>query len=276
MSSVGLEVAASGSVDVQRRPYIVADGVTKTFKVRGNSQIHAVDTIDLTIEDGEFVALLGPSGCGKSTLLSMIAGLTSPTDGSVVVAGDGVNRPVTDLGFVFQKDLLLPWRDVISNVLIQFEMRGQATAPHREKAMQLLASVGLEGMEDRLPHELSGGMRQRVAICRAIVHDPPLLLLDEPLGALDALTRDQLRIDIQKIWLRDRKTAVLVTHDIEEAVFLAQRVIVMTPRPGRIQVEVRIDLPFPRRLEMKEQPEFLGYVREIRSQFEALGVIHED
>ncbi|WGX95010.1 ABC transporter ATP-binding protein [Nocardioides sp. L-11A] len=257
-------------------PAIAVRAATKVFGVRGRDTVHAVDPVDLTIEKGEFVALLGPSGCGKSTLLSMIAGLTPATTGDVVVDGRAVAAPLTDLGFVFQKDLLLPWRDVLSNVLVQFEMRGERTDRHRETALGLLRSVGLEGMERRLPHELSGGMRQRVAICRALVHDPPLLLLDEPLGALDALTRDQLRIDIQRIWSRDRKTAVLVTHDIEEAVFLAQRVIVMTPRPGRIHADIPIELPFPRRLEVKETPEFLGYVRTIREQFEALGVIHED
>lgn len=249
--------------------------VTKTYRTR-RGPLAAVSSIDLDVAQGEFLALLGPSGCGKSTLLSMVAGLTGPSTGSIRVAGQAVTKPVNDLGMVFQRDLLLDWRNVLDNVLLQFAIRGQSVKPHTDEALRLLASVGLEGMGHRYPFELSGGMRQRVAICRALVHAPRLLLLDEPMGALDALTRDQLRIDLQRIWANQRTTAMLVTHDIEEAVFLSERVVVMSPRPGAIHRIVNIDLPYPRLLAVRDSARFTAYVHEIRAMFEQLGVIHED
>lgn len=269
------EAAAAIGAEDHAAEGIVIKAVSKTYPTQRGVSQPALEEVSLAIGEGEFVALLGPSGCGKSTLLAMVAGLIPPTAGSVTIAGRTVTQPVVDLGMVFQKDLLFDWRDVLANVLVQFEMRGHPTGPHRSGALELLRSVGLEGMERRYPFELSGGMRQRVSICRALVHDPSLLLLDEPLGALDALTREQLQIDIQRIWSSRRKTALLVTHDIAEAVFLAQRVAVMTPRPGRIQEIVEIDLPFPRRLEVRESPAFHRHVSAIRHQFELLGVIHD-
>lgn len=265
-------IAAHGSPVV---PMIEIAAATKTYVTR-RGPLEALRPIDLKIMEGEFLALLGPSGCGKSTLLSMVAGLTPSTTGRISIAGKAVRGPVDTLGMVFQRDLLLDWRDALDNVLLQFEMRGRSAKPHADEALRLLASVGLSGMEHRFPFELSGGMRQRVAICRALVHEPSLLLLDEPMGALDALTRDQLRIDLQRMWATQRKTAMLVTHDIEEAVFLAERVVVMSPRPGSIHRIVTIDLPYPRRLEVRESPRFTEYVHEIREMFEQLGVIHED
>ena len=272
MSQAAIQIASNATAP----DHIVIMSASKTYGTQRGPAQKAVENISLRIGEGEFATLLGPSGCGKSTLLAMVAGLIDPTGGTIMVGGQTVSRPVSESGMVFQKDLLFEWRDVLSNVLAQYELRGLSTGPHVERARQLLRSVGLDGMERRYPHELSGGMRQRVAICRALVHDPPLLLLDEPLGALDALTREQLQIDIQRIWRTRRKTALLVTHDISEAVFLAQKVIVMTPRPGRVQQVLDIDLPFPRGLEVRESPAFQRYVHLIRHQFELLGVIHED
>ena len=192
---------------------------------------------------GEFLSIVGPSGCGKSTLAMLIAGLMRPTSGVIAVDGRAVSRPQTELGIVFQNAVLLAWRSALDNVLLQVEMRGLAARQYRDRAMELLRSVGLDGFERRLPHELSGGMRQRVAICRALIHDPPLLLMDEPFGALDALTRDQMTLDIQGICARGGKTVLFITHSITEAVFLSDRVLVMTPRPGRIDTTIDVDLP---------------------------------
>ena len=253
--------------------FIRLDGISKSFLARDGSTTLAVDGVDLTIGTAEFVSLLGPSGCGKSTLLSIIAGLIAPSSGRIVIAGREIRAPYTDVGIVFQSDLLLDWRTVLGNVLIQFEMRGKPAHPHRERARALIASVGLGGFETKHPWELSGGMRQRVAICRALIHDPQLLLMDEPFGALDALTRAQLQIDLQNIWQSSRKTVVFVTHSIEEAVFLSDRVIVMTPRPGRVREMIEIDLPRPRGLDSRENPRFVEIIRRVNHLFQDMGVI---
>ena len=250
-------------------------GLVKRFAPRGGDATLAVDHVDLDIRPAEFISVVGPSGCGKSTILSMIAGLIQPSQGSVAIGGQSVIRPYTDVGIVFQNDLLLDWRTVLGNVLVQFEMRGIDCAPHREKARALIASVGLEGFEKKYPWELSGGMRQRVSICRALVHEPQLLLMDEPFGALDALTREQLQVDLQGIWQRSRKTVVFITHSISEAVFLSDRVAVMTPRPGKIREILQIDLPRPRGLDVRDSAEFAGYTRHIGRLFRELGVISE-
>jgi NitT/TauT family transport system ATP-binding protein len=251
----------------------VAD-VTHVFETRRGA-IKALDGVGFEIRSGEFVSIVGPSGCGKSTLLMLIGGLLRPTLGTISINGTRVARPITDLGIVFQTPLLLAWRNVLDNVLLQFEMRGVRTAKYRERARALLASVGLDGFADRLPHELSGGMRQRVSICRALIHDPPLLLMDEPFGALDAITRDQMTLDVQRLWADGQKTVVLVTHSITEAVFLSDRIIVMTPRPGRIDCAIEIDLPRPRRLRVREEPRFAAYERAIRERFLAHGVLRD-
>ena len=193
----------------------------------------------LTASRGEFVSILGPSGCGKSTLLMIAAGLLSASDGSVIVDGRPVTKPRTDLGIVFQSPVLLEWRTALGNIMLQAEARKLDRREAEERARELLASVGLAGFADKYPHELSGGMRQRVSICRALIHNPPQLLMDEPFGALDALTRDQLVIDVQRIWNERRITALFITHSVAEAVFLSDRVIVMTPRPGRIDQDHR-------------------------------------
>jgi NitT/TauT family transport system ATP-binding protein len=253
--------------------FIALDGISKSFLARDGTSTLAVDDVDLTIGTAEFVSLLGPSGCGKSTLLSIIAGLIAPSSGRIVIAGREIRAPYTDVGIVFQSDLLLDWRTVLGNVLIQFEMRGKPANPHRDRARALIASVGLGGFETKHPWELSGGMRQRVAICRALIHDPQLLLMDEPFGALDALTRAQLQIDLQNIWQSSRKTVVFVTHSIEEAVFLSDRVIVMTPRPGRVREIIEIDLPRPRGLDSRENPRFVEIIRRVNHLFQDMGVI---
>src|SRR5581483_6920170 len=223
--------------------------------------VHALADVSFDVREGEFVSIVGPSGCGKSTLVMLIAGLLMPTAGRVVVAGAAVDRPQTRLGIVFQSPVLLAWRTALDNVLLQCEMRGRVSEAQRGRARDLLARVGLGGFEGRYPHELSGGMRQRVSLCRALIHDPPLLLMDEPFGALDALTRDQLTLDLERLRARAGTTVVFITHSITEAVFLSDRVLVMTPRPGRIDEIVEVDLPRPRRLAMREDPRFATYCR---------------
>jgi NitT/TauT family transport system ATP-binding protein len=254
--------------------FIAIERVSKSFAGRDGKPLLAVDNVDLNIGTGEFVSLLGPSGCGKSTLLSMIAGLIGASKGGIRIGGKAVTEPYTNIGIVFQADLLLDWRTVLGNVLLQYEMRGEDPRPHAERARALLASVGLGDFAAMYPWELSGGMRQRVAICRALIHDPPLLLMDEPFGALDALTREQLQVDLQRIWQTSRKTVVFVTHSIGEAVFLSDRVVVMTPRPGKIRQVLKIDLPRPRGLEVRDSDVFGANVRHINHLFQEMGVIH--
>jgi NitT/TauT family transport system ATP-binding protein len=257
----------------RRERFIEVGGISKSFVARDGSTTLAVEGVDFNIGASEFVSLLGPSGCGKSTILSIIAGLIEPSSGHIRIEGRPIRAPYTDVGIVFQSDLLLDWRTVLGNVLIQFEMRGLRTGPHKERARALIASVGLGGFETKHPWELSGGMRQRVAICRALIHEPQLLLMDEPFGALDALTRAQLQIDLQNIWQSSRKTVVFVTHSIEEAVFLSDRVIVMTPRPGRVREVIEIDLARPRRLDVRDSLVFVETIRRVNHLFQDMGVI---
>jgi NitT/TauT family transport system ATP-binding protein len=233
-------------------------GVTKEFGAAPSSVV-ALSNVDLTVRSGEFVSVLGASGCGKSTLLMIVAGLVQPTSGAVFIEGQAVTRPVTDVGIVFQQDLLFDWRTIIQNVLLQAEIRGMDMTAAREKALRLLNRVGLGGFEDKRPWELSGGMRQRAAICRALLHDASVLLLDEPFGALDALTRDQMNLDFLNIWAAEKTTAVLVTHSISEAVFMSDRVVVMSSRPGRVIHDVVIDLPRPRHVGLRDTSDFAHY-----------------
>lgn len=247
-------------------------GVDKVYQT-SSGPIHALQNIDLTIEPGEFIAIVGPSGCGKSTLLSLASGLELPDSGQVALAGRPIAKPVTDVGIVFQSDVLLDWRRVLDNVVIQAEMRGLDREEYAVKARQLLANVGLAGFERKFPYELSGGMRQRVSICRALVHNPPLLLMDEPFGALDALTREQMVVDLHDIWLKSRKSVLFVTHDIQEAIILADRVIVMTPRPGRIAEILDVSLPHPRTPEIMQTKRFIELAQYVRHVFEEHGVL---
>lgn len=228
------------------------------------------------MQPGEFVSLVGPSGCGKTTLLMIIGGLITADRGEVQIHGQAVRRPYTNLGIVFQNAELLEWRTSLENVLLQIEIRRMPVQAYVRVALNLLSSVGLGGFTQKYPHELSGGMQQRVALCRALVHDPEILLLDEPFGALDALTRDQMNYDLQRIWLEKRKTALLVTHSIDEAVWLSDRVFVITPRPARLAEDIKIDLPRPRTLEMKSSQLFNSHVAHVRELFKDLGVFHYD
>jgi NitT/TauT family transport system ATP-binding protein len=253
-------------------PLIELAAVSKIYTATDGS-VPALESVSLDVPAGQFLSILGPSGCGKSTLLLMIAGLLMPSSGEIRVADRLVTRAQTDVGIVFQSPVLLDWRTVLRNVLLQIEARGLDLATHRAKARELLAAVGLEGFEDKYPFELSGGMRQRAAICRALIHDPPLLLMDEPFGALDALTREQMRLDIERLWLERRKTVVFITHSIPEAVLLSDRVVVMSPRPGRVDGVLEIDLPRPRRLEVQESPRFAAYHKAITDLFRARGVL---
>lgn len=253
-------------------PFVKLERVSKTYETRGDD-IFAVDAVSLEQSRGEFVSLLGPSGCGKSTLLLMAAGLIQRDSGRITIDGVQVEGPYTDLGIVFQEANLLDWRNVLKNLMIQAEIRGLDREIYEKRAIDLLEMVGLEGYEKRFPFELSGGMQQRVAICRALLHDPPLLLMDEPFGALDAITRDMLNLDLQDIWLESRKTILFVTHSITEAVFLSDRVVVMTPRPGRIGAIIDVDLPRPRDLAVRETPEFGTYTKTIRNLFEEWGIL---
>src|SRR6187551_2677168 len=220
-------------------PHIRLQGVAKTYKTK-NGVVEACSDINLDIAQSEFVAIVGPSGCGKTTILKMVAGLTPYTAGTIAIGGKRVDKPQTDVGIVFQDSIMLDWRDVLANVMIQVDIRRMDRAKYEPVAMNLLKATGLEGFERKKPYELSGGMRQRVSICRALVHDPGMLLMDEPFGALDALTREQMNLDLQDLWLAGRPGVLFVTHAIEEAVFLASRVIVMSPRPGRIAADIAI------------------------------------
>ena len=222
-------------------------GASRTFDGR-SGRVEALRGIDLDVAEGEFVAVLGRSGCGKSTLLRMIAGLLPVSEGEITVAGTPITRPRRDIAMLFQRPALLPWRSVLDNVLLPVEIFGWSRAKHRERARQLLEMAGLGGFEKRLPHELSGGMQQRVSLCRSLIGEPRVMLMDEPFSALDALTREELSGELQRVHMETKATIVFVTHSIDEAVLLADRVVVLSPRPGRIRKVVEVDIPRPRTL----------------------------
>jgi NitT/TauT family transport system ATP-binding protein len=226
---------------------IQISGVSQVFKA-GKTRLHALDEIDLEIGDNEFITVVGRSGCGKSTLLRIVAGLQRATAGEVRINGTRVSGPRPDVSLMFQRSALLPWRSVIDNVLLPVEILKLDRKRYRSRAEELLGLAGLAGFEGRKPYELSGGMQQRVSLCRALVHDPSVLLMDEPFAALDALTREELSLELQRIWSEHRKTIVFVTHSIQEAVLLADRIVVMSPRPGRIARILEVDAPRPRSL----------------------------
>jgi NitT/TauT family transport system ATP-binding protein len=250
------------------------ENLSKSYAARGGDVL-AIDDISLTVESGEFVALLGPSGCGKSTLMMCAAGLTPYTSGSISIDDVHVTRPYTECGIAFQNPELLEWRTVLQNVLLQSTIRGLPKDKAQQRARELLASVGLGEFLDRYPRELSGGMQQRVALCRALLHRPSLLLMDEPFGALDALTRDQMNIDLQRIWMQTSMTVLFVTHSIEEAVYLADRVVVLTPRPAQVARDIVIDTPRPRRLADRSSGELARRADEVRQIFDSMGVLDE-
>ena len=250
----------------RRRPIIELQGVSKTYRTR-DGDIPSLRPIDFTVGEGEFVVIVGPSGCGKTTLLKMLAGLLTPSGGEVRIEGKSITKPHSNIGIVFQTALLLPWRSVFSNVMMPVEVKGLPRAACEQRARDLLRLTGLQGFENKYPWQLSGGMQQRVAICRALVHDPKLMLMDEPFGALDALTREKMNVELQRIQGETGKTVLLITHSIPEAVFLADRVMVMNARPGNIAAVYDIPLPRPRTLDILANPLFVEMTQKIRKHF---------
>jgi len=242
---------------------IVVDNVTIEYYSK-KSKVLAVKDVSFTVKDREFVSIVGPSGCGKSTILRAISGLILPTKGEIYIHGKLVKGPQRGIGMAFQNPNLLPWRTALKNVLLPVEILGGNIKEYERRAIELFEVVGLKGFENKYPWELSGGMQQRVSLIRALIYNPEILLLDEPFGALDALTREELNLVLQKLWMTEKKTVLFVTHDIPEAVFLADRVIVFKARPGKVIHEEYIDLPRPRTLDMKTSEEFLRYVKSIR------------
>lgn len=256
---------------------ILFENISKIYSTSDGPML-AIDDVTFGVSQGEFVSIVGPSGCGKSTLLMLTSGLLLPTQGRISIDEETISRPYTNIGFMFQQDNLLEWQTVIRNVLLPIEIRGlmgKRDGYYLRRAQALLEKVGLQGFERRYPSELSGGMRQRVALCRALIYETPLLLLDEPFAAVDAITRDQLNVDLQRLWQGSKPTVVFITHNIVEAVFLADRVIVMTPRPGKLRTILPVGLPRPRRLADRADTNFNEVCSTIRGLFEEMQVLRE-
>jgi NitT/TauT family transport system ATP-binding protein len=245
------------------RAIIRAVDVSKVYQSSDGEAVTALTRLTLDVRENEFLVIVGPSGCGKSTLLKLIVGLLPVTDGAIYFHGQAVHGPRTDVGMVFQEPVLLPWRTVRQNVLFPIEILRRKDRNYLEESDRLLTLVGLSGFQDKMPYELSGGMQQRVAICRALIHDPTVLVMDEPFGALDAMTRDEMGAELLRIWQHRRKTVIFVTHSIREAVWLADRVVVMTARPARIADIIEIDFDRPRTEKMQFLPQFGRYVEGI-------------
>jgi len=249
-------------------------GVSKTFGDDSDEPFRALGDISMSIEAGEFVSVVGPSGCGKSTRMLMVAGLLARSQGDIAVGGKSVIRPLTEVGIAFQDHLLLDFRTAIDNVMLQADIRRLPRKPIEARAKELFEQLRLTPAMKKYPRQLSGGMRQRVSLVRALVHDPPVIMMDEPFGALDALTRLQVRMDLEALWLRRRPTVLFITHSVEEAVGLSDRIFVMTPSPGEIVDEIRVGLPRPRPVVLGDAPQFGAYVDRIYRQFERMGVLH--
>ncbi|CAB3729475.1 Bicarbonate transport ATP-binding protein CmpD [Achromobacter animicus] len=247
-------------------PLLQARAVSVSYQTRRGS-IDALREVDLAVGEGEFVTILGPSGCGKSTLLKLAAGLLTPTLGQVEVGGVPVERPSRDIGVAFQKPTLLPWRTVLDNVLLPSETAGERGADAERRARELLDLVGLRDFAGNYPNELSGGMQQRVGLARMLQRDPRLLLMDEPFAALDAMTREALTLELQRIWMRDRKSVLFITHSIPEAVMLSDRVLVMSARPGRVVEDFKVDIPRPRTMATLAEPAFTAAADHLRRHF---------
>jgi NitT/TauT family transport system ATP-binding protein len=252
-------------------PLISVSGLRKEYSAQQGQSVLALDRIDFDVADGEFVTLVGPSGCGKSTLLQILAGILPPTQGQIMLKGSAVTGPRRDVGVVFQEPVLLPWLKVVDNVMLPAVVHKLDRDKYRARAMELLTLVKLQGFENRYPYELSGGMQQRVAIARALLNDPAMILMDEPFGALDAMTREEMNLELLAIWARAKKTVVLITHSIQEAVFLSDRVVVLSGRPGRVIDLVEVDLPRPRTFEMLSAPEFGRAANRLRDQLMVRG-----
>jgi NitT/TauT family transport system ATP-binding protein len=243
---------------------VKVDGLTKAFDTGV-----AVEGLSFDVGENEFVTVVGPSGCGKSTMLRMVSGLVPPTDGKVYIRGKEVHGPIGDVGMVFQAPVLLPWRTTIKNILFTAEMRGENPGQYRQRALDLIKLASLEGFEKRYPHELSGGMQQRAAICRALLLNPSLLLMDEPFGALDIMTREKMGFELLKIWSANKTTVLFVTHSITEAVLLSDTIIVMTARPGKAKAVLTVDLPRPREVKTLRDPRFMELAGAVRDNIEA-------
>ncbi|MBM3597159.1 MAG: ABC transporter ATP-binding protein [Alphaproteobacteria bacterium] len=272
---VQAEITARSISGTAGLAHVGISALDKDYRSPKGVVVNALRQIDLTIGRGEFVSVVGPSGCGKSTLLKCIAGIADVTGGRIDVDGKPVVEPPEGMAIVFQRDILLDWRNVIDNIMLPIEFHRLPRGPALARARDLLALIGLAGYESRQPWELSGGQRQRVAICRALIQDPALLLMDEPFGALDALTRDELNLELQRLWLQTRKTVLFITHSISEAVFLSDRVVVMAANPGRIVETIAIDLPRPRTLDARETPVFGRSTSRIRRLFEGMGFLKD-
>jgi len=244
--------------------YVEIKNLSVTYQPKKGSPVEAIQDFSLNIAKGEFISVVGASGCGKSTLLNVVGGLLGATGGEVFLDGAPVRGPRRDVGIVFQTPVLLPWLTVLANALLVPKIQHLDKKKHRARALELLEMVGLSGYEDKYPSELSGGMQQRVSVVRALVADPALLLMDEPFGALDALTREQLNVDLQSIWMKTGKTIIFITHSVTEAVFLGSRVVVMGARPGRLLEDIAVDLPHPRLLSGMASPEFGRYSDRVR------------
>ncbi len=244
--------------------YISVKNLEKEYVTSSGEIIHALSDINFNISEGEFVSVVGPSGCGKSTLLKILGGLLIKTSGSVSLKNTPIEGPRNDVGIVFQDPVLLLWRTVLQNTLLPSEILGLDSKITIPRAKELIELVGLDGFEDKYPHELSGGMKQRNSIIRALIHNPSLLLMDEPFGALDAMTREQMNLELQRIWLESKKTVFFITHSIPEAVFLADRIIVMTARPGKIAEIIPVDIERPRDLKTMGDPKFVALSQKIR------------
>lgn len=251
-------------------PLIAVSDVSRVF-TSGGTTVTALDHVGFEVQAGNFVSIVGPSGCGKSTLLKIVSGLLAPSSGTVTVHGEPVRGPLKNVGMVFQAPILLKWRSVIGNILLPVEFARLDIPSHTERTRALIKLVGLEGFDEMYPHQLSGGMQQRVSLCRALVTDPQLLLMDEPFGALDAMTRDELDMELLRIWEERKKTVLFVTHSIQEAVFLSDVVFVMSARPGRLLEQIAINLPRPRSMEMMTDQKFGGYALKIRALLAARG-----
>ena len=249
--------------ETQIAPAMIVDHATKYYET-DTGHVHALEDLDIQVDKGEFVAIVGPSGCGKSTLLWAMSGLHDLTSGQIVLNGSHVTGPRPELGMIFQDANLLPWRNLRQNIKFPFEIKKLKTEPYEARIQELIEEVGLAGFETKFPRELSGGMQQRASIVRCLSFDPEVILMDEPFGALDAFTRDEMNLLIQKLWMETGKTIVFVTHNVIEAIFLADRVVVLTPRPGRLAHIFDIDLPRPRTIDQTFSPPFIEKVLEIK------------
>ena len=267
MSAVQTESATSGV------PILIRN-VSKVFGEDTDKPFRALKEVSASIAAGEFISVVGASGCGKSTLMLMVAGLLERSSGEIIVGGKPVTQPITDVGIAFQDHLLLDFRTALENVMLHADIRGLPRRDLELRAKELFAQLRLEQAMHKYPRQLSGGMRQRVSLIRTLVHDPAVILMDEPFGALDALTRLQVRTDLEALWMRRRPTVLFITHSVEEAVGLSDRILVMSPSPGEVVEDVRVDLPRPRPIVLGDAPEFATYVDRIHRKFERMGILH--